>query len=146
MQTTQSIRHEMEMSIIKKCCGAFDRDSLTAIATKHSKLMIKKFFEEVESSSFEMPSHSDIEKMIEEGLEWGFDEEKVVADIKRTFPGWSEERVYEEVDKLEYMYEKERSKQIESITDTVVKECRSIVKDLQKEIRALKRKYTTEEE
>ena len=53
--------------------------------------------------------------MINKGLEWDFDEDKVAAEIKRHYPGWSEEHVYDEVDKLGDIYEDERSNYLESI-------------------------------
>ena len=36
------------------------------------------------------------------------EEDKVVAEIKRNYPGWSEEQVYDEVDRLADIYENER--------------------------------------
>jgi hypothetical protein len=47
--------------------------------------------------------------MINKELEWDFDEDKVAAEIKRHYPGFSEEHVYDEVDKLGDIYEDELS-------------------------------------
>jgi hypothetical protein len=77
-----------------------------------------------------------MEEMINKELEWDFDEDKVAAEIKRNYPGWSEEQVYDEVDKLGDIYEDERSTHLESITNATVLECQNMVKELQKKIKA----------
>lgn len=45
--------------------------------------------------------------LIRNELDWDFDEEKVVADIKHSYPGWGEEWIYTEIDKLDDIYEEE---------------------------------------
>ena len=54
---------------------------------------------------------------------------KVVAEIKRNYPGGSEEQVYDEVDRLADIYENERFNHIIKVT---VIECQNMVKELQK--------------
>jgi len=76
-----------------------------------------------------MPSNRDMGEMIDKGLEWDFDEDGVVAEIKRNYPSWSEEQVYDEVDKLADVYENERLNHIIKVT---VIECQNMVKELQK--------------
>ncbi len=65
-----------------------------------------------------------------------FDEDKVVAEIKHNYPTWSDERVYDEVDKLDDIYEDKRSNKVEPIVETTVKECLTMVEKLQKEVKA----------
>ncbi len=48
------------------------------------------------------------------------------------YPRWSEEQVYDEVDKLADIYEDERSSHLESIIKATVLECQNMVKELQK--------------
>ena len=55
--------------------------------------------------------------------------DKVVAEIKRNYPSWSEEQVYDEVDRLADIYENERFNHIIKVT---VIECQNMVKELQK--------------
>ena len=55
--------------------------------------------------------------------------DKGVAEIKRNYPSWSEEQVYDEVDKLADIYENERFNHIIKVT---VIECQNMVKELQK--------------
>ena len=52
-----------------------------------------------------------------------------VAEIKRNYPGGSEEQVYYEVDRLADIYENERFNHIIKVT---VIECQNMVKELQK--------------
>ncbi len=61
------------------------------------------------------------------------EEDKGVAEIKRNFPGWSEEQVYDEVDRLADIYENERFNHIIKVT---VIECQNMVKELQKNTEA----------
>ncbi len=60
----------------------------------------------------------------------------VAAEIKRNYPGWSEEQVYDEVDKLGDIYEDERSNHLESIIKVTVIECQNMVEELQKKTKA----------
>jgi hypothetical protein len=92
-------------------------------------LIVKESFEKIISGDFEMPSNRDMGEMIDKGLEWDFDEDGVVAEIKRNYPSWSEEQVYDEVDKLADVYENERLNHIIKVT---VIECQNMVKELQK--------------
>jgi len=89
----------------------------------------KESFEKIMSGDFEMPSNRDMEEMIDKELEWDFDEDGVVAEIKRNYPSWSDEQVYDEVDKLGDVYENERFNHIIKVT---VIECQNMVKKLQK--------------
>jgi hypothetical protein len=92
-------------------------------------LIVKESFEKIISGDFEMPSNRDMGEMIDKGLEWDFDEDGVVAEIKRNYPSWSEEQVYDEVDKLADVYEDESLNHIIKVT---VIECQNMVKELQK--------------
>ncbi|MES0447008.1 MAG: hypothetical protein ABUJ92_10720 [Desulfobacterales bacterium] len=83
-----------------------------------------------------MPNRSDIEQMISKELGWNFNEDKVFADIKHNYHTWSDEMVYDEVDKLEDIYEDERSIKIESIIKATVKESQNLVEELRKEVKA----------
>ena len=56
-----------------------------------------------------------------------------VAEIKRNYPDWSEEQVYDEVDRLADIYENERFNHIIKVT---VIECQNMVKELQKKTEA----------
>jgi len=133
MPTAKNVRLEMERSIIENCCKKLRSDELNAIARNCSKLIVNSSSEKIVSDDFEMPPYTDIGEMIRKDLDWNFDEEKVVADIRHTYTGWSEEQVNAEVDKLDDMFEEECSKQQESIIKTTVKACLAMAEDKQKE-------------
>ena len=88
------------------------------------------------SGGFEMPSHNDIGEMIRNELDWDFDEEKVVADIKHYYPVWGEEWIDTEIDKLDDIYEEECSRLLEPIVKTTVKACLAMVEEFRKEGKA----------
>ncbi len=127
---------EMEKKIIKKCFGGLETEDLDTIAYNCAKLIVKDSYEKIMSGDFELPSSSDIEQMLNKELEWNFDEDKVVVEIKHNYPAWSDERVYDEVDKLEDIYEDKRSNKVEPIVETTVKECLTMVEELRKEAKA----------
>ncbi len=126
----------MERKIIGKCFVTLDVDGLNAIVHNCAKLIIKDSYEKIVSGDFEMPNRSDIEQMISKELGWNFNEDKVFADIKHNYPTWSDEMVYDEVDKLEDIYEDESSIKIESIIKATVKESQNLVEELRKEVKA----------
>jgi hypothetical protein len=132
MQTTKNKKNEMERNILEKCFGNLEVNALNAFAHSCAKLVIKESSAKIASGNFEMPSNSDMEEMIDKALEWDFDEDKVAAEIKRNYPGWSEEQVYDEVDKLADIYEDERSNHLDSIIKATVIACQNMVKELQK--------------
>jgi len=95
----------MEINIIEKCFKNPESNNLNALSRSCAKLIVKESFEKIMSGDFEMPSNRDMEEMIDKELEWDFDEDGVVAEIKRNYPSCSEEQVYDEVDKLGDVYE-----------------------------------------
>ena len=136
MQTVKNKKFEMERNIIEKCFGNLEVNALNAFAHSCAKLIVKESFEKIVSGNFEMLSNTDVEEMIDKALEWDFDEDKVAAEIKRNYPGWSEEQVYDEVDKLADIYEDERSKHLGSIIKGTVIACQNMVEELQKKTEA----------
>ncbi len=56
--------------------------------------------------------------------------------LSATIPVWSEEHVYDEVDKLGDIYEDELSNHLEPIIKATVLECQNMVKELQKKTEA----------
>ncbi len=136
MQTAKNKKLEMERNILEKCFGNLEVNALNAFAHSCAKLIVKESSAKIASGDFEMPSNTDMEEMINKAPEWDFDEDKVAAEIKRNYPGWREEKVYDEVDKLADVYEDERSSHLESIIKTTVLECQNMVKELQKKTEA----------
>jgi hypothetical protein len=136
MVSPKKTKLEMEKNIIEKCFGGLEIEDLDVIAHNCAKLIVKESYEKIVPGNFEMPSHNDIEQMLNKEFKRNFDEDEVVAEIKHNYPTWSDERVYDEVDKLDDMYEDERSIKIESIIKATVKECQRLVEDIQKEAKA----------
>lgn len=133
MSTAKNKRLEMERSVIEKCCRKLGVDELDTIAQNCAKSIINSSLEKIVSGGFEMPSHSDIGEMIRKDLDWDFDEEKVVADIKHAYSNWDEELVYTELDKLDDIYEEECSSLLEPIVKTTIKACLAMIEEFRKE-------------
>jgi len=129
-----NIRHEMEKVILSKICKSISPDELKALVIKCIDQAANEYFNQVESIRLKVPSVKEVEKMVPEP---DFDEIKITTYIKRQFPGWSEDRIDDELDHIELMFEKEYTKQLESITNTIVKECRHIDTVIKKEIQGL---------
>ena len=136
MLSPQNKKLEMEKNILEKCFGGLEIEDLNAIAHHCAKLIVKKKKKKIVSGDFEIPSRNNIEQMINKEFKRNFNEDKVVADIKHNYHIWSDEQVYDEVDKLEDMYEDERPIKIESIIKATVKECQRLIEDIQKEAKA----------
>jgi len=136
MQMGKNKKLEMERNIIEKFFGNLEVNALNAFAHSCAKLIVKESSAKIVSGDFEMPSSTDMEEMIDKALEWDFDEDKVAAEIKRNYPDWSEEQVYDEVDKLADIYEDERSNHLDSIIKAMVIACQNMVKELQKKTEA----------
>jgi hypothetical protein len=134
-----TIRHEMEKVILSKICKSVSPDELKAIIAKCIDQAANDYFNQVESIRLKVPSAKEVEQIVQEP---DFDEIKITSYIKRQFPGWSEDRIDEELDHIELMYEKEITKQLESITNTVVNECNHIDNVIKKEIQDLKKRLT----
>jgi hypothetical protein len=132
IQMGKNNKFEMERNIIEKCFGNLEVNSLSAFAHSCAKMIVKESSAKIVSGDFEMPSNSAMEEMIDRKLKWDFDEDKVAAEIKRKCPGWSEEHVYDEVDKLGDIYEDGRSSHLESIIKDTVLKCQNMVEGLQK--------------
>ncbi len=139
---TRNIRLQMQKKIIENCFTNKYSDSLLSDATKVSKMkIVKTFFDGIKSINLDVLSTDDIESMIEKKSDWIFDEKTVMKKIEQTFPGWNEDRVYEEVDKLEEMYEKECEKRIDEIIKIIIRNCKSVINELEEDIRLIKEKY-----
>jgi len=69
-------------------------------------------------------------------------EEKVGAAIEHALPHLAEADIDTELDRLERLYQREYQEQIRTTTNAALKELKTLIKNLQKEVKALKRKYT----
>jgi hypothetical protein len=127
---------------IIKYYGYFSEHSLMSVAKNCAKLMINEHFEGICSGVFKNPSHEEMEKWVLEEMKDRFDA-AVVSLLDKRHPDWSEEQIDAEVARLEKMYEVEHEKQLKATTNAALKEVGNSVRKLQKEMRAMKRKYTT---
>ena len=104
--------------------------------------MINEYFDDICSGKFKFPSKNEMQEWVVEELNRRFDE-KVVVAVEKTFPELSEAEIDAKLETIEKLYEKEHKNQVEAVTKAAQKELRSRVVALQKEIKDLKKKYTT---
>ena len=119
----------------------FEESSLKGIAKKCSRLMINENFGVICSEDYAEPSFEEMEELVLEELRGNFDE-KVAAAIARTCPHLNDEQADAELIRLEKLYRKEHEEQIRATTLAAIMDLRMQVKNLQKEIKSLRRKYT----
>ena len=119
----------------------FEESSLKGIAKKCSRLMINENFGAICSEDYAEPSFEEMEELVLEELRGIFDE-KVAGAIAQTCPHLSDEQADAELVRLEKLYRKEHEEQIRAATHAAVKDLKTRVKNLQKEVKTLRRKYT----
>ncbi len=88
MQKTKNKKNEMKRNILEKCFGNLEVNALNAFAHSCAKLIVKESSVKIVSGDFEMSSNSAMEEMINNELEWDFDEDKVAAEIQLNYPCW----------------------------------------------------------
>ncbi len=121
--------------------GYFEEYSLKNVAKRCVRLIISEYYKDLCYDSFKLPSHEDMKTWILEEMKQSFDE-KIMPLIEQTNPDLSDDEIDDEIKKLEILYEKEHKEQLDSAIAAGLKELRIRVKGLQKELKALKRKYT----
>ena len=118
----------------------FEENSLKGIAKKCSRLMINDNLGAICSEDYAEPSFEEMEELVLEELRGNFDE-KVSAAIARTCPHLNDEQADAELIRLEKLYRKEHTEQIRATTHAAINDLKIRVKNLQKEVKTLRRKY-----
>lgn len=119
----------------------FEESSLKGIAKKCSRMIVNENFGAICSEDFTEPSFEEMEELVLEELRGIFDE-KVAAAIARSCPHLSDEQADAELIRLEAIYRKEHAEQIRATAYAALTDLRTRVKNLKKEVKALRRKYT----
>jgi hypothetical protein len=122
--------------------GYTEEVSLKNVAKTVAKLTINEYFDSICAGRLKNVSDDEMRQWVVEELNQRFDE-KVVAAIEQSYPHLSEEEVDAKLAAIESLYQKEHEAQVEAVTKAALKEFRNRVGNLQKEVKALKKKYTT---
>ncbi len=122
--------------------GYTEEVSLKNVAKTVAKLTINEYFDSICAGRLKNVSDDEMRQWVVEELNQRFDE-KVVAAIEQSYPHLSEEEVDAKLAAIESLYQKEHEAQVEAVTKAALKEFRNRVANLQKEVKALKKKYTT---
>lgn len=122
--------------------GYTEEVSLKNVAKTVAKLTINEYFDSICAGRLKNVSDDEMRQWVVEELNQRFDE-KVVAAIEQSYPHLSEEEVDAKLAAIESLYQKEHEAQVEAATKAALKEFRNRVGNLQKEVKALKKKYTT---
>jgi hypothetical protein len=138
MMNASDYRH---IDQISQYYGYFDENSLKGIAKKCTRLLINENFSSICGEEFIEPNFEEMECIVLEILRKNF-EEKVGAAIEKSMPYLAEADIDAELDRLEKEYRREFQEQIRTTTNAALKEMKLRIRNLQKEVKALKRKYT----
>lgn len=122
--------------------GYTEEVSLKNVAKTVAKLIINEHFDNICSGSYSNMTDEEMREWVTEELNQRFDE-KVVAAVEQSYPHLSEEEIDTKIAAIESLYQKEYEAQVGAVTKAALKELRSRVVGLQKEVKALKKKYTT---
>jgi hypothetical protein len=107
-----------------------------------AKLVINEYFHTICSGKFKNVSEDEIRECVVEELNRRFDE-KVVPAVEQTYPNLSEDEIEAKLATIEKLYHKEHINQVEAVTKEALKELKNLVGKLQKDVAAIKKKYTT---
>lgn len=122
--------------------GYTEEVSLKNVAKTVAKLTINEYFDSICSGRLKIVSDDEMRQWVVEELNQRFDE-KVVAAIEQSYPHLSEDEVDAKLAAIESLYQKEHEAQVAAATKAALKEFRNRVANLHKEVKALKKKYTT---
>ncbi len=121
--------------------GYLEENTMKQMALKCSKMTFNEHFEIICSGKHEEPTYKEMEDFMLEEI-WDDFDEKVAEVIQRVFPYLSEDEVDLELLELEKSYKDMHAEQIETATRMALKDFRSRVNGLRKDLQALRRKYT----
>ena len=122
--------------------GYTEEVSLKNVAKTVAKLMINEYFDTICSGKFKSVTDDEMREWVVEELNRRFDE-KVVEAVEQAYPHLSEEEIDAKVAAIEKLYQKEHENQVEGATKAALKEFRSRIAGLQKDVKTLKKKYTS---
>lgn len=133
--------HDALADKIIKYYGYFEEYSLKSIAKTCVKLIISEYYKDLCYDNFRFPTFDEMREWVLDEMKQNF-EEKVVSLIEKTYPDLDEDEFDAKMTQLENIYEREHEEQLASMTRAALKELRIRVRALQKELAAVKRKYT----
>lgn len=139
--TQHALTDSSRIDAISAELGYFEDASLKNIAKKCSRLIINENFGTICSETFIEPNLEELEVMILDLLQQQF-EDRVGRAIADSMPQLEECEIDAQLDRLSIHYRQEFQEQIRSTTHAALKELKTRIKGLHKEIKALKRKYT----
>lgn len=121
--------------------GYYEENFLKSIAKTSVKLLISEKFKELCYGTFEFPDFEGMKIWVVEEMKQNFDD-KVLPLIEETFPDLDDEGLDLKIIELEKQYEIHHQQQLDSIVKATLKELKVCVRELQKDLKTLKRKYT----
>lgn len=139
--TQHALTDSSRIDAISAELGYFEDASLKNIAKKCSRLIINENFGTICSGTFIEPNLEELEVMILDLLQQQF-EDRVGRAIADAMPQLKECEIDAHLDRLSMGYRQEFQEQIRSTTHAALKDLKTRIKGLNKEIKALKRKYS----
>ena len=142
MSLKDTIADDAVAEQIVRYYGYTEEVSLKNVAKTVAKLMINEYFDVICTGKFRKVSDDEMREWVVDELNRRFDD-KVVTAIEQAYPHLSEEEVDAKLEAIEKLYQKEHENQVQAVTKAAFKELNKEVANLQKDVKALKKKYTT---
>ncbi len=142
MSLKDTIADDAVAEQIVRYYGYTEEVSLKNVAKTVAKLMINEYFDVICTGKFRKVSDDEMREWVVDELNRRFDD-KVVTAIEQAYPHLSEEEVDAKLEAVERLYQKEHENQVQAVTKAAFKELGKDVANLQKDVKALKKKYTT---
>ena len=100
--------------------------------------IVKESFRDIISGDFQVPTEREIEKYLTDFIEYAFDEYRATKKVTGAHPGWNEEMITAEVDRIKRRSDKEYRSNIISAANQTVQEIENLIKSLDDTIRRWK--------
>ena len=100
--------------------------------------MVKESFDDIICGNFKIPSEKEMEDYLKGFIDYAFDEYQVTKKVIGSHPGWNEEMVAAEVERLKRRYDKEYHTNLISAVNHTVEEIENLIKSLNDTIKKWK--------
>jgi hypothetical protein len=110
----------------------------SADAKRCAKQIITGAFNEIQCGNFRIPTQKEMEKSLENFIDYNFDEYQVRSKIIAKHPGWDKERVKSEVYKTKMKFDKEYRNNLKHAVSEAITEIENLISSLNDTIKTWK--------
>jgi transcription termination factor NusB len=100
--------------------------------------LVKESFIDIISGNFKIPSEKEMEKYLKKFIDYAFDDYQVTRKVIGSHPGWGQEMVTNEVERLKRRYDKEYYSNLVMAVNRTVEEIENLLRGLEDTIKKWK--------